>query len=271
MFCVTTPTAATAIPHILVSSCPDSTGHQPGPRSFVERQGLRTAKGGSRKWEANAPPWSEPWGLFCGDCSVCSGPCELREPAHGGRVRRFHSDGDRFNGRKGTTVDSLIDFSLDLMQDPPGAEEGQSPDRQANIEAALQCGHGAVGLVGTTAQPVPTPLPMALPVGLHKVGRRGRCGGGSSCLPSLVLDPSPHASSRREPKSHSWGVKCTPGEPALPAPEPFIGSELPHICHLSFPPPNSPAPSPSCPSRQSHNVNNSYSFCLYQPLLTQSC
>lgn len=149
MFCVTPPTA---IPHILVSSCPDSTGHQPGPRSLVERQGLKTAKGRSRKWEANAPPWSEPWGLFCGACSVCSGPCELREPAQGGRVRRFHLDGDRFNGRKGTTVDSLIDFSLDLMQDTPGAKEGKRPDRQANIEATLQCGHGA----GAGGQHCPT-------------------------------------------------------------------------------------------------------------------
>lgn len=73
VFCVTLTIAATAIPHIPVSSCPDSAGHQPGPQLFMERQGLRTATSGSRKWEANVPLWSEPWGLLCGACSMHSG------------------------------------------------------------------------------------------------------------------------------------------------------------------------------------------------------
>lgn len=48
VFCATPAAAHTAISHIPVSSCPDSAGYQPGPRLFVERQGLRIAKGGSR-------------------------------------------------------------------------------------------------------------------------------------------------------------------------------------------------------------------------------
>lgn len=78
-----------------------------------------------------------------------------------------------------------------------------------------------------------------------------RCEEGSSCLRvSLVLDPSPHTSSRKELKCHSWSVKCAPGQPAQLAPEPFVRPELPHIYHLSFPHPNSPGPSSSCPTRQ---------------------
>lgn len=94
VFCVTPAAAHTSISHIPVSSCPDSAGYQPGPRLFVERQRLRTAKGGSRKWEAIVPPWSESRGLLCGARGVCSEQCTHREPAQDRHVRRFHSEGD---------------------------------------------------------------------------------------------------------------------------------------------------------------------------------
>ena len=64
VFCV--PPAAT-IPHILVSSCPDSSGYRPGPWPFMERTAAEDAKGGGRKWEAL---WSEPQASSVGP-AVC--------------------------------------------------------------------------------------------------------------------------------------------------------------------------------------------------------
>lgn len=70
VFCVTTPAATTASPHILVSSCPDSAGHWPGPQSFMARTGVENSKGVSRKWEVDIPPWSGSWASTVGP-AVC--------------------------------------------------------------------------------------------------------------------------------------------------------------------------------------------------------
>lgn len=65
---------------------------------------------------------------------------------------------------------SPTDLSLDLMQDLLELRKARSPDRRAKIEANLQCGHRA----GDDGRAVPTPSPMALPMGLCKVGRMGQ-------------------------------------------------------------------------------------------------
>lgn len=90
VFCVT---PASAIPHIPVSSCPDSAGHQPGPLRFVERWAED-----SRGWKQEVGSYCSSLvrvsGLFCGACVCAVGQRTPREPAQGRHVRRFHLDGD---------------------------------------------------------------------------------------------------------------------------------------------------------------------------------
>lgn len=83
VFCVT---PASAIPHIPVSSCPDSAGYQPGPRRLVERWAA-----GSKGWKQEVGSYCSSLvrvsglfcGAFCGACSVCSGAAYAQRASPG--------------------------------------------------------------------------------------------------------------------------------------------------------------------------------------------
>ena len=144
VFCVTPAAAPPAIPHIPVSSCPDGAGCQPGPPLVRGDTGLRTAKGGSRKREANVPPWSESWGLsWWGLQYMQWGGVSPREPAQAGHVRRFHSYGDMPYNLGLHTPQSVSPYIW--QKTLLALRKARITDRQTKVEANLQCNHRAGG------------------------------------------------------------------------------------------------------------------------------